>query len=190
MVIASQMRVGMAVRYEGQDYKIVAAEYHPGQGQQGGSTHARLQNLITRTFWEHSFRADLKLEEVPLEKQSLEFLYADAGQCCFMHPETFEQTEIAASMVGPQAGLLEPGMRVVVEFAESGPVNVNFPEVLEIKIVDTAPPLHQQADTNFKPAKVAHGVEVLVPQFVKSGDIIRLDTRTLRYMDRAKSKHF
>ena len=124
------------------------------------------------------------------EKHSLEFLYGDADQCYFMHPETFEQTEIAASMVGPQAGLLEPGMRVTIEFAEAGPVNVDFPEVLEVKIADTAPPVHQQADTNFKPAKVAHGVEVLVPQFVKTGDIIRLDTRTLRYMDRAKARHF
>ena len=69
MVTASQLRVGMAIKFEGQRYKVVAAEYHGGQGKMGGTTHTRLQNLDTRTFWEHSFRSELKLEEIALEKR-------------------------------------------------------------------------------------------------------------------------
>ena len=188
MVTASQLRVGMAIKFEGQRYKVVAAEYHGGQGKMGGATHARLQNLDTRTFWEHSFRADLKLEEIALEKQALEFLYAGGDQCCFMDPETYEQTEVAKAFVGePQAGLLEPGMKLSVEFLEGRPVSVLFPDVLEVKIVDTAPPIHQQQDSNYKPAKLANGIEVMVPQFVKTGDAIRLDVANMRYMDRAKT---
>jgi elongation factor P len=190
MVTASQLRVGMAIKFEGQRYKVVAAEYHGGQGKMGGATHARLQNLDTRTFWEHSFRADLKLEEIALERQALEFLYAGGDQCCFMDPETYEQTEVAKAFVGePQAGLLEPGMKLSVEFLEGRPVSVLFPDVLEVKIVDTAPPIHQQQDSNYKPAKLANGIEVMVPQFVKTGDAIRLDVANMRYMDRAKAKH-
>jgi elongation factor P len=190
MVTASQLRVGMAIKFEGQRYKVVAAEYHGGQGKMGGATHARLQNLDTRTFWEHSFRADLKLEEIALEKQALEFLYAGGDQCCFMDPETYEQTEVAKAFVGePQAGLLEPGMKLSVEFLEGRPVSVLFPDVLEVKIVDTAPPIHQQQDNNYKPAKLANGIEVMVPQFAKTGDAIRLDVPNMRYMDRAKAKH-
>jgi len=186
MVIASQLRAGMAIRYQGQDYKVVAAEYHPGQGQMGGATHARLQNLDTGTFWEHSFRADLKLEEIYVEKQTLEFLYAGGDQCCFMNPETYEQTEIAREMVGRQAGFLEPGMKVTVEFVGGRPVGVLFPGVLEVKIAETAPPIHQQQDNTFKPAKLGNGVEVMVPQFIKTGDAIRLDFATMKYMDRVK----
>jgi elongation factor P len=190
MVTASQLRVGMAIKFEGQRYKVVAAEYHGGQGKMGGATHARLQNLDTRTFWEHSFRADLKLEEIALEKQALEFLYAGGDQCCFMDPETYEQTEVAKAFVGePQAGLLEPGMKLSVEFLEGRPVSVLFPDVLEVKIVDTAPPIHQQQDNNYKPAKLANGIEVMVPQFAKTGDALRLDVPNMRYMDRAKAKH-
>jgi elongation factor P len=188
MVIASQLRAGTAIRYEGQDYRVLAAEYHPGQGRMGGTTHTRLQNLDTRTVWEHSFRAELKLEEVVLEKQPLEFLYADGDQCCFMDPQTYEQTEIARALVGPQAGFLEPGMKVSVEFVKGRAVGVSFPDVLEVRIAETAPPLHQQQDTNFKPAKLENGVEVLVPQFIKNGDAIRLDMHLLKYMDRAKTK--
>ena len=188
MVTASQLRPGMAIKYEGQDYRVVAAEYHPGQGQMGGATHARLQNINTATFWEHSFRSDLKLEEIPMERQILEFLYADSGQCCFMDPETYEQTEIPMAVVGPRAGFLEPGMKLGVEFVEGRPLGVLFPDVLEVKIADTAPPTHQQADSTFKPAKLENGIEVMVPQFVKTGDMIRLDLGAMRYMDRVKAK--
>ena len=194
MVTASQLRIGMAIKFEGQRYKVVAAEYHGGQGKMGGATHTRLQNLDTGTFWEHSFRSELKLEEIALEKQALEFLYADGDQCCFMNPESYEQTEVARDAVGePQAGLLEAGMKLSVEFLEGRPVSVLFPDVLEVKIVDTAPPIHQQQDNTYKPAKLANGIEVMVPQFVKTGDAIRLDVPNMKYMDRArtdaKAKH-
>jgi elongation factor P len=176
----------MAIRYQGQDYKVVAADYHPGQGKMGGATHARLQNLSTRTFWEHSFRSELKLEELPVQRQTLEFLYADEGQIVFMNPDSYEQTEIDTEMIGPQARFLEAGMRLSVEFVNERPVSLVLPDVLEVKIADTAPPTHQQQDSTFKPAKLENGVEVLVPQFVKTGDAIRLDMHTLKYMERAK----
>jgi elongation factor P len=187
MVLASQLRPGNAIRFEGQEYKVVAALYHPGQGRMGGATHARLQNLDTGTFWEHSFRAEMKLDEVPLDKHVLEFLYADENHCCFMDPLTFDQTEIPRPLIGAQAQFLDAGMRLAIEFVEGRPVSVLFPDVLEVKIADTAPPMHQQQDTNFKPAKLENGVEVMVPQFVKTGDMIRLDLQNLRYMDRAKA---
>ena len=188
MVVSSQLRPGMAIKHEGQTYRVMAAEYHPGQGRAGGCTHARLQNLDTHTFWEHSFRAELRFEELPLEKQSLEFLYSTDDHCFFMNPETFDQIEVPLALVGPQAGFLEPGMRIAIEFLDGRPVNVLFPGFLEVRIADTAPPLHQQHDTNLKPARAANGVEIMVPQFIKAGDTIRLDMQTMKYMDRVKGK--
>ena len=95
MVLASQLRPGMAIAFENQTYRVVAAEYHPGQGKMGGVMHARLQNVDTGTFWEHSFRAELKLQDYTVERRTLEFLYKDGGQCCFMSPENYEQIEVA-----------------------------------------------------------------------------------------------
>jgi elongation factor P len=103
-------------------------------------------------------------------------------------PENFEQTEIPRAIIGVQARFLEAGMRLAVEFVAGRPINILFPDVLEVKIADTAPPSHQQQDTNFKPATLDNGVEVMVPQFVKTGDTIRLDIENLRYMDRAKAR--
>ncbi|MBZ5590619.1 MAG: hypothetical protein LAP39_00170 [Acidobacteriia bacterium] len=193
MINASQLRAGMAFKFEGQSYRVVTAEYHPGQGKMGGATHARLQNLATRTLWEHSFRSELKLDEIQVEKQPLDFLYADAGQCVFMNPQTYEQTEIAKDIVGPLADFMEPGIKLSVEFVEGRAVNVLFPDILELKVADTAPPIHQQQDSTLKAARLENGVEVMVPQFVKAGDAIRLDPQTLKYVERvkadAKAKH-
>jgi elongation factor P len=188
MTAASQLRAGMAIRFEGDCYKVLAADYHPGQGKMGGVTHARLQNVATGTFWEHSFRSDLRLEEVPMEKQALEFLYEDGTHCFFMNPDSYEQTEIPKASIGPQAAFLEAGKRVTVEFVEGRPAGVQFPENLEVVIADTAPASHQQVDSTFKPAKLANGIEIMVPQFIKPGDAIRLDLRTLKYMDRVKTE--
>ena len=187
MALASQMRAGMAIRFEGQPYKVLAAEYHPGQGKMGGATHARLRNLETGTLWEHSFRAELKVEELEVEKQPMDYLYEDSGQCYFMDPATFEQIAIARETIGPQAALLQPEMRVSVESVEGRPVSVAFPGVLEVRIAETAPPVHQQVDSVWKPARLDNGVEIMVPQFIKNGDVIRLDAANLKYMDRAKT---
>ncbi len=186
MVAASQLRAGMAIRYEGQLYRVLLAEYHPGQGKMGGVTHTRLKNLSTGTLWEHSFRSDLKLEDLPVEKQAMEFLYADGEQCYFMHPESYEQVAVPGALIGEQARLLQPEMRVAVEFVEDQPVNVILPEVLEVRVADTAPPVHQQTDSVWKTARLDNGLEIMVPQFIKTGDVIRLDVAGLKYMDRAK----
>jgi elongation factor P len=186
MVLASDLRSGMAVRYEKQVYKVMAAEYHPGQGKMGGVTHVRLKNLETGTLWEHSLRSDLKLEEVPLERKAMDFLYADADAGYFMDPESFEQIAVPLSTIGPQAKFLLPEKRFPVEFVEGRPVSVQFPDLMEVRIAGTAPPAHQQVDSAWKSAKLENGVEVMVPQFIKTGDAIRVDLATLRYVDRVK----
>ncbi len=186
MVLASHLRAGMAIRFEGQQYKVLSAEYHPGQGKMGGSTHARLRNLETGALWEHSFRSELKLEDLAVEKQSMDFLYADGGDCYFMNPDTFEQVAVHASLLGGLAPFLTPDVRLPVEFVEGRPVSVVFPDVVEARIAETAPPVHAQQDSTWKTARLENGVEVLVPQFVKSGDVVRLDSRNLKYVDRAK----
>lgn len=187
MVIASQLRAGMAIRFEGQLYRVISAEYHPGQGKMGGSTHARLKNVSTGTQWEHSFRSDLKLEESAVERQSMEFLYADNDNCHFMDPESYEQVAVPSAVIGPSARFLTPAIRLPVEFIDGVPVSVQFPDMIEVRIADTAPPAHAHEDSTWKSARLENGVEVMVPQFIKNGDAVRLDMQTLKYAERAKS---
>jgi elongation factor P len=188
MISASQIRAGMAIRYQNQPYRVIAADYHPGQGKMGGVNHLRLKNLVTGTFWEQSLRAELKIEELPVERQTLEFLYSDEHTCFFMNPQSYEQIEVSSAIVGAQTRFLDPGMQVPVEFVQSQAVNVVFPDFVEVKIAETAPPSHGQVDSTWKTARLTNGVEIMVPPFVKSGDTIRLNLSDMKYMDRAKAK--
>lgn len=187
MIIASHLKAGMAIRHEGHTFKVLSAEYRPGQGKMGGATQAHLLNLDTGTLWDHNFRADLKLEDHLLVKAPMEFLYRNGDLCVFMNTDTFDQVEIEASMIGKQAELLSEQMRVTVEFLEERPVSVLFPDVLEVRIADTTPPVHNQQISTRKPAKLDTGVEIMVPLFIKTGDSIHIDSHKLEYMDRAKS---
>jgi elongation factor P len=187
MILASQLRSGMAIQHEGQKYKIISSEYHPGQGKMGGAAHARLRNLATGAYREISFRAELKLEELPVEKQILEFLYSDGDQSYFMNPTTFEQVAIPDSLIGPQAKFLQPQLQLPIEFIEGQPVSVGFPDIIEMRIAETAPPLHGQQDNTWKSARLENDLEINVPQFIKTGDVIRIDVQNLKYVDRARS---
>jgi len=186
MITATQIRAGMAIRHEGQIYKVLAADYHGGQGKMGGAARVRLKNLSTGALWEHSFRADSRLEDITVEKRSLDFLYSDEEQCYFMNPDNYEQVGVPVSVIGPQARFLVAEMRVPVEFVEGQPVSVSFPDMIEMRVADTAPPVHQQQDNTWKPARLDNGVEIMVPQFIKAGDVVRLETQHLKYVERAK----
>jgi elongation factor P len=153
----------------------------------GGTTHARLKNIATGTQWEHSFRSELRLEELQVERQSMEFLYADNDDCHFMNPETYDQVAIPAVLIGEASRFLTPAMRLPVEFIDAAPVSVQFPDMVEVRIADTAPPVHTHEDSTWKAARLDNGIEIMVPQFIKNGDTVRLDMQTLKYAERAKS---
>jgi elongation factor P len=187
MISASQIRAGMAIRYQGQLYKVMSADYHPGQGRMGGANHLQLRNLTTGTTWEQSIRAELRIEELPVERQSLEFLYVHDSVGIFMDPRNYDQVEIPVSVIGAPVTFLAAGMQIPVEFVEGRAVNVALPDFVEIAVDDTAPPFHGQVDTTWKPARLVNGAEVMVPPFVKRGDAIRLNLTTLKYMDRART---
>jgi elongation factor P len=138
-------------------------------------------------LWEHSFRAELKLEDLPVEKRPMDFLYADGDGLHFMDPETYDQIGIPGALAGSAAAFLRPEMSVAVEFVDEKPVGILFPDVIEIRIADTAPPMHNQQDSTWKTARLENGVEIMVPQFIKSGDAIRLDVQNLKYMDRVRT---
>ena len=186
MVPAAQLRPGTVIRHEGQEYRVISCDYHAGQGKMSGVAHVRMKNLLTGTFREQGFRGDLKLEVLEVERQNLEFLYADADQCCFMNPENYEQVGIPMAVMGTVTPFLLPQMRLPVEFVQGRPINVVFPDIVELRVASTTPPVHQQQDSTRKQAELENGVKILVPQFIKAGDIIRIDVEKQRYVDRAK----
>ncbi len=186
MVLASQLREGMAVRIEGQLYKVLECEVKAGAGQQGGTVKTKLRSTASGRLWEPHFRPDERLEDLELDRQSMEFLYASGDSCTFMNPDTFEQTELPRAAIGPAERFLKEGVKLPVEFFEGQPVSIVFPDIVEVHIAETAPPVHSGQDNTWKEARLDNGMRIKVPLFIAPGELIRIDTRNARYVERVR----
>ncbi|HXY50891.1 MAG TPA: hypothetical protein VEI01_15660 [Terriglobales bacterium] len=186
MVNAFDLRQGMALRIEGQVYKVLEVEAKAGAAKLGGVVKAKLSNVATGRLWEPHFRPQERLEDLQLQRQTMEFLFQDADACTFMNPENFEQVEVPRALVGASAPLLQPGMRLPVEFFEGRTISVIFPETIEARVVDTAPPVHAQQDSTWKEAVLDNGLLIRVPLFIGPGEVVRFDVRTRNYMERVR----
>jgi elongation factor P len=179
----------MAIRVEGTLYRVIAADYHGGQGKMGGVMHARLRDLRTGTVRERSFRADQPVEELQTERQKVQFLYADGEVSHFMNPETFEQVAIENERLGKAAAWLKEEMTVPLELFEGETLDIDFPGVAEARVAETAPPHHTPGTDNvWKDATLDNGVSVLVPPFIDVGEVVRVDVESGRYVERARSR--
>jgi elongation factor P len=187
MVVASQLRAGTVLKIDGEIFKVLESTYHIGQGKMPGSVHSKLQNVRKGTFKELRFRPEEKLEDVQLVKQQMEYLYSDADSATFMHPTTFEQYSLPLEAIGPAQNFLKAGMDIPVEFYEAQPVSVALPSVMDVKVQSTSQPIHQQQDNTYKPAVLENGLEIMVPQFIRPGEIVRVEVATGKYLERIRA---
>jgi elongation factor P len=184
---ATDLRAGMVIRLSGETFRVLEAEYHAGGGKMHGAVHARLRRLDSPHFTERRFRPDERFEELPLERRPMQFLYADADDCTFMDPESYEQVTISREAVGPFQPFLAPEQTLQVEFLEGEPVNVIAPADVTLRVEAAPEPLHGHDDSNvFKAATLENGMEVQVPQFIKTGDLVKISVESGKYLERVK----
>ena len=126
MVIASELREGVVLRIEGQIYKVLEVESKAGAAKMSGMVKTKLINVRRGRMWEPHFRPQEKLEDLQLERRTMEFLYADGDNFTFMHPETFDQFGISGTVVGAAKAFLRPGMELPVEFFDDEPTAWSF----------------------------------------------------------------
>jgi elongation factor P len=189
MRVGSELRPRMTLRLEGALYRVVAADYHGGQGKMGGVMHAKLHSLDTGKERERSFRADEPVEEVQPEKRSMQYLYADGPLSYFMDPATFEQIGIDTDRLGRAAAWLKEETTVPVEFVDGQPMGIDFPDVVEMRVAETAEPTRSQGTDNvWKEATLENGLTLLVPPFIAAGELIRVSVEAGRYLERARAK--
>jgi len=187
MVIASELREGMIIRIEGQVFKVLEVESKAGAAKMGGVVKTKLLNVKSGRMWEPHFRPQERLENLELERHMMEFLYAEGDTCTFMRPDTYEQIEVPSAILGLGEKFLQPGMAVPVEFFAGEPISVVFPDVTEARVTTTAPPTHSQQDSAWKEATLENGLVIRVPLFIAPGEIVRVDVKTGRYIERARA---
>ena len=104
-----------------------------------------------------------------------------------MNAENYDQLEVEEDMLGESAKWMTEGMRIIAEFFEGRPIGIQLPSSLTLEVVDTAPVMKTATkNASSKPARLSNGVSVNVPEFVQTGEKIRVNPTTGEYLDRAK----
>ncbi len=186
MLHASDIKNGMIVRIDRNLYKVAAVEYHMGGGKMGGLVNVKLKDIRSGSFLDRKLKPEEKVDRVELDRRTMEFLYKDADGYYMMDPDSFEQTQLGKNLLEPFESFLQPNMKLPVEFLGEEPVNVIFPEWVELVVVSTLHSISSLQDEVYKPATMSNGMEIQVPQFIKVKDVIRVDVHTKKYLDRAR----
>jgi elongation factor P len=183
---ATQIRRGMVIVFEGDPCRVLDFRHHT-PGNLRAMVQTKLKNLRTGSSFEHRFRAADSIEKASLETHELEFLYQGGSTYHFMNTENYDQLELDEETLGDAAQWLQPGMRIQAEYYDGRPIGIELPSSIELEIVETAPVMKSATKTaSFKPAKLENGVTVSVPEFISSGERIRVNPNSGEYIDRAK----
>jgi elongation factor P len=181
----SEFRSGMKVMLDGDPCSIVDNEFvKPGKGQ--AFNRVRLRNLKTGRQWERTFKSGETLESADVMDRVMEYLYTDGEFWYFMDPETFEQCQADAATMGDSHLWLKENEQCDMTFYNGAPLSVMPPNFVELEIVETDPGLKGDTATGgTKPARLSTGAVVKVPLFISTGEVIRVDSRTGEYQNRA-----
>ena len=183
MASVSEFRTGMAIRHNG-DIWMVTEFQHVTPGNWRAMLRTKLKNVKTGRVMDVTFRMNDKIEEVRLIEKKMQYLYADES-LHFMDTETYDQTYIPMDMLGDQRAFLKEGEMVTIFFMEGAAMLAEMPNFVELKISEAEPAVRGDSATNImKYAVLESGAKVQVPLFIKEGDVIKIDTRTGRYIER------
>ncbi len=183
MILATDIREGMALKLEGTIFKVIEVKVHAGSGQMQGFVSVRLLNLSTGHYTERRFRTDEKVEDVELVRKPMEYIYNDGDLYYFMDPQTYEQVGVPKESLGNFAKFLKEGTKVDVEF-----LGDQSPKTVDLKVILTGSGVKEAQDNTMKSATLENGMEILVPQFIKEGEIVRVDVETMKYVERVTQK--
>lgn len=183
---ATQIRRGMVLVFEGDPCRVVEFRHHT-PGNLRAMVQAKLKNLRTGNNFEHRFRAADSIEKAHMETHDLEVMYQAGDTYHFMNIENYDQVEMDAEALGDNAQWMQPGMKIIAEYYNGKAIGIQLPNSLVLEIVETAPVMKTATKTaSPKPAKLENGVTVNVPEFISTGEKIRVNPSTGEYLDRAK----
>lgn len=186
MAKTQDLSLGVILRYNGNLCQVEELDYR-SPGNKRAFFLAKLRNLISGQVTEARFRSGEAIELARVEYKQMQFLYANGDEVVCMDPITFDQVSIPLSFFGEKKRLMKEGIMLNLGFESDIPIAAALPQFVELKITYTEPGLRGDTATRtLKQATVETGTTVQVPLFINQGDIIRIDTRTGSYVERAK----
>lgn len=187
MINATQIRKGMVIVIDGEIYKVLDTTHvTPGKGQ--AIMQTKLRKIKDQSLHDRRFRSKDKIEKAYLEMLEMDYLYQEENNYIFMNLETYEQIRLSDDVIGNAVYYLIPNVIFSIEMYEGKHVGISPPMTIALKVVKTEPYLKGATQTaGNKPATLETGLIISVPQFIKEGDVIKVDTREDKYLERIKA---
>lgn len=184
MISVTELRNGTVFEEQGNLYQVLSYE-HIKMGRGSANIKVKVRNIRTGAMIEKSFISGARVSNVQVRKQDLQFLYKDEENGYFMNPVTYEQITIALTVI-PDHMYLKEGENFIVSFYENEPLSLNLPPKMEFTVTETGPSVRGNSATNiYKDAILENGLKTKVPLFINTGDVVRIDTRTGSYSEKA-----
>lgn len=185
MISAGDFRNGITFELDGNVVQVIEFQHvKPGKG--AAFVRTKYKNVITGAVVERSFNPTDKYPTAYIERKDMQYLYSDGDLYYFMDMETYEQQPIDQSKLGSAFQFVKENMEVKVLSYKGNVFGVEPPNFVELEVTETDPGFKGDTATNAtKPATLETGAEIKVPLFINQGDMIRIDTRTGEYMERA-----
>ncbi len=183
---AGNIKKGEFVFYQGEIWQIQKAEfYSPGKG--AALMKARIKNVISGKNIDYTYKSNEDVDVLEVESVEMQYLYKDGENLYFMDERTYNQYSLPLSIVGEVSKFFKEGNKYYVYLHDEKPLNVKPPVSVKFKITETEDAAKGDTVTNArKPATLENGVSVMVPLFVRVGDLIAVNPETGQYVERVK----
>ena len=184
MITTSDFKTGLTIDFNNDIYTIVYFQHvKPGKG--AAFVRTKLKSLKSGNTLEHTFKAGEKLNHARIEYKEMQYLYTTGTEYFFMDNQSFDQISLEADKIGENIDFLKDSMTIKVLSYEDKIIGVEFPNFVELEVVQTEPGCRGDTATGAtKPATLSTGAVIQVPLFIEIGNVLQIDTRTRTYLKR------
>src|SRR4026209_1074190 len=185
MATANDIRRGMAINYNG-DVAVVLDAQHRTPGNLRAFVQATIRSIRTGKSSDIRFSSTEKIEVVPLQTKRMEFSYKDGEDYGFTDPENYETVNLSPELIGDAKNYLVENQSATVTFVDDKAVEIEMPSSVILQVTDAPEGVRGDSANNVQKSVVMEtGISVQSPLFIKTGEKIKIDTRTGKYMERA-----
>jgi len=181
----ADIKNGLVIEHKNDLFRIVEFQHvKPGKG--GAFVRTKLKSLKTGKVIDETWNSGEKIVDVRLEPHDAQYLYASGDDYHFMNTESFDQFTISKDRIGDNSGFLKDGMVLQLLMRGSEIITIDFPKMVELAVVETegGATKGDTAKAFQKNARLETGLDVMVPGFIKEGDVLKIDTETGKYVER------
>jgi elongation factor P len=182
----TDLRKGTIFQLDGVPYRVV--EYSQKVMGRGGSTvNVKIKSLVDGKVLAKTFHGNDTVDSADVSSRPMQYLYNDAGRFYFMDPTSYEQFELETEAMEGKSGFMKEGDNVTAQFFDGRIINIELPKNVPLKVTYTENAVRGDTSSAItKDARLETGVTIKVPAFIKTGDLISVDTTTGAYRERVK----